>query len=150
MKKNILKLILILIIGLSSCVSQAAIINFAEVTTQDLTKADEAWFIKEFPRSFMAVYQNKTFVITKDEKPLLLGPNNIDEKNIWLMDTAKDEFQNYVLAAKDGYKAILIQYQKKPIGIMLYRLLNKDKILYLAQYFIVPEYQKRELVNIYS
>lgn len=143
MKKHILKLFLILIVGLSSCISQATIINFAEITTQTLTKADEAWFMKEFPRSFMAVYQNKTFIITKDEKPMLLGPSNTNEKNIWLLDTAKDEFQNYVLSAKEGYKGILIQYQKKPIGIMLYQLLDKDKIFYLAQYFIIPEYQKK-------
>jgi ribosomal protein S18 acetylase RimI-like enzyme len=130
-------------IGLLSLSTQAATLNFSELTTPNLTKAQQDWFLKEFPRSFMSVYRDKTFIITKNENPVVLGPKNIEDKKIWLTDTAKDEFENYVLAPKSGYKAILIEYQKKPIGTILYRLLDNEKTVYIAQYFIVPEFQKK-------
>ncbi len=121
----------------------AASIDFKEVTIADLTKKYQPWFIKEFPKGFMAVYHDKTFVITKEGKPTILGPTNTKDKQVWLLETAKEEFQDYVLTPKEGYKAILIEYQKQPIGSLLYRMLENEKTIYLAQYFIDPEFQKK-------
>ncbi len=45
----------------------------------------------------MSVYQNKAFVINKDNKPTILGPKNVAEKQQWLIETAEDELKNYVL-----------------------------------------------------
>lgn len=146
MKKHILlNALFIITVCLSSLVNANTTgINLAgDITTTPLTQTKESWFIKEFTRSFLSVYQNKTFVITQDKKPVLLGPQDITQKTKWLDETAKEEFQDYILTPKPGYKGLLIHYQGKPIGTILYRLLENEKTLYLAQYFILPEYQKK-------
>lgn len=154
-KKGVLQSTFIFVIGLVALMAQTVFaqpstaqqkpnqVNFKNISTQTLTEGNQAWFMKAFPRSFMSVYTNKTFVITKQNKPTVLGPKNKADKQKWLEDTAKDEFENYVLKPKPGYKAILIEYKKKPIGTILYRLLDKEKTIYVAQYFIMPEYQKK-------
>lgn len=142
MKQFTLKLFSIFLISLMAFVVQASTIPLSEVKTRDLTSQQQAWFMKEFPRSYMSVYDSKTFLITKDDKAIVLGPENSKDKETWLIDAAKDEFENYVLKPKPGYKALLVEYQGKPIGSILYRLLDNNNTIYVAQYFIVPEFQK--------
>jgi ribosomal protein S18 acetylase RimI-like enzyme len=143
MKRTLMNLFFIFAISLS-LFAQANQVNLAsDITTVPLTKESESWFIQEFPKSFMSVYQNKTFIITNNGKPVILGPKDTEIKTEWLINTAKEEFQDYIINPKEGYKALLIQDQKKPIGAILYRLVPNEKTLYLAQFFILPQYQKK-------
>lgn len=122
--------------------------NFdTSVTVRDLNTTDKAWFMKEFPRSFMEVYKGKVFIITKNKQAVILGPSKNQEKEQWLIDTAKEEFKSYIEEQKVDHKAILILYNNVPVGSFFYRLLDKEKILYFAQCFILPEFQKKGLCS---
>lgn len=112
------------------------------VSSRALIASDKEWFNKEFPRSYMAIYVDKAFVITKEKKPFILTRKHKEEKIKWLQETAVEEFQDYVLEPKSGYKAIAILHENKLVGALLYRLLESEKAIYLAQYFIIPEMQK--------
>lgn len=143
-----LKTLLCAIVSLILCFHVSNVLghsgkNSINVTTQLLTKADEAWFKKEFSRSFFKNYDGKVFVITKDEKPIVLGPKDKKDKQAWLDDTAREVFQDYIEQPKEGYKGITILFNGKPVGALLYRLLENGKVLYIAQYFIVPEKQHK-------
>ncbi|OJW67422.1 MAG: hypothetical protein BGO68_00155 [Candidatus Amoebophilus sp. 36-38] len=116
----------------------------ALISLQELVKKDETWFYKEFLCGFMTMYQDKTFVITEHSKPKLLGPANIKEKEAWLLETAKEEFNDYVLNKRENYKAFKITYQDEPIGTIFYQLVSdKEQTIYLTQIFITPAFQKK-------
>lgn len=42
---------------------------------------------------------------------------------------------------------MVIEYKKKPIGALLYRLLENEKTIYLAQYFIAPNFHKKGIAT---
>ena len=122
--------------------NKAKKIEVKDIMALPLTKADESWFNKEFVRGFMSVYKDKTFIITEDDKPKILGPTNIKEKEKWLHGTAKEEFNDYVLTGKENYKALKLKYKGKLVGAIMYRLLDETKkTIYLAQLFIAPSFQ---------
>lgn len=115
------------------------------ITTRDLEKKDKAWFVREFSRSFMKVYANKTFVITKDAEPVILGPTDSQDKRNWIEKTAQAEFHDYIETPQEGYKGVFVLKGGYPVGAFLYRLIEKGKILYIAQYFIIPETNRKDI-----
>lgn len=117
--------------------------TIVDVKQRKLILEDEEWFIKEFVRSFLFVYGNKVFYISSNDKDLLLGLKNIQEKEKWLIEAAQDDFDHYVTNPQPGYKALAGFIDSSPVGIILYRELKEERILYLAQGFVVPEYQKK-------
>jgi ribosomal protein S18 acetylase RimI-like enzyme len=123
-------------------------IEIKNITTQPLVENDEKWFYKEFVHGFMSVYKNKTLIITEGGKPKLLGPTHIKAKEKWLQETAKEEFNDYVLAGKENYKALKLKYKGKPVGAILYRLIQeKEEAIYLAQLFISPAFQHQGIAT---
>ncbi|RNA13867.1 hypothetical protein BpHYR1_049672 [Brachionus plicatilis] len=114
-----------------------------DVRQRKIILEDKEWFVKEFIRSFLFVYANKVFYISKDGKEILLSPKDMKEKEKWLTETAEDDFNDYVANPKAGYKALAGFIDHIPVGIILYRELKEERVLYLAQGFIVPEYQKK-------
>ncbi len=118
------------------------------ITTQALEKVDQDWFEQAFVHSFMHIYKNKTFVVTEAGKPKIWGPKESNKKEQWLLDTAKEEFGNYVLAKKEDHKSLLIKYNGQPVGAILYRLgKDKEKTIYIAQLFISPSFQQRGIAS---
>ncbi|CAF1093019.1 unnamed protein product [Brachionus calyciflorus] len=113
------------------------------VEQRPIVLEDKEWFCKEFLRSFLFVYSNKVFYISKDDKEILLSQRDNKEKEKWLIETAEDEFNDYVVDPKPGYKALVALIDSNPVGIVLYRELKDERILYLAQGFIIPDYQKK-------
>lgn len=80
MKNLLSRLFLLMITGIFPLTSQATSIQLKDVHVGNLTKEYQQWFMKEFPKGFMAVYQDKAFVITKEGKPTILGPMDIKAK----------------------------------------------------------------------
>jgi GNAT superfamily N-acetyltransferase len=116
----------------------------ALISLQELAKSDEAWFYKEFVHGFMTMYKDRTFIITEAGKPKLLGPIHIQEKEKWLLETAKEEFNDYVVDKKENYKALKIIFDHESMGIIFYRLeQDKEEIIYLTQLFVLPAFQKK-------
>ncbi|XVN43065.1 MAG: hypothetical protein RCG15_01865 [Candidatus Rickettsia vulgarisii] len=48
----------------------------------------------------MKIYSDKTFVITKDQKPIVVSFKDIQIKELWLKDTAEEEFNDSMLRIK--------------------------------------------------
>lgn len=142
---NYLALVIItLVLGSTTQAVAPTRINTSLITTQELQKNDEKWFNREFVRGFMCSYQDKTFFIKQDGVSKLLVPQNKQEKEKWLQDTAQAEFSEYVLLGKENYKALKIKYNGENIGAILYRLSqDEEHTIYLAQLFIHPDFQKK-------
>ena len=118
--------------------------DIARISLRELSRSDEAWFYEEFVHGFMKIYQDRTFIITEHDQPKLLGPTNITEKEAWLLETAQQEFNDYVLNKKENYKALKITYQDESIGAIFYQLnSDKEQTIYLTQLFITPAFQKK-------
>lgn len=123
-------------------------IDTSLITTQPLQKNDEKWFHKEFGRSYMPIYKDKTFFITQVGVFKLVGPNQAQEKDKWLQGIAKDQFTEYVLSGKEGYKAFKIQYDGKNIGAILYHTKQDEgHTLHISELFIMPEHQKKGIAS---
>lgn len=119
-------------------------IDTSLITMQPLQKNDEKWFCREFGRSHMPIYKDKTFFITQVGIFKLVGPSQAQEKDKWLQGIARDQFSEYVLAGKEGYKALKIQYDGKNIGAILYHTKQDEgHTLYISELFIMPEHQRK-------
>lgn len=115
------------------------------IIIKPLTIKEKKWFYKELVRSYISVYKDVALVISKNNKLIVLTRGNYNEKIQWLNEAAKEEFSAYVLNPKDDYKAIQIFYKQHKVGALLYRLHEKSGVLYLGNYFIVPEMQKKHI-----
>jgi ribosomal protein S18 acetylase RimI-like enzyme len=113
-----------------------------DIGTRVLTKNDKEWVLENFVLSFMSVYKDKVFVATVNGDQQILGPEEFKEKESLLLDAANKEFNDYVVRSNNSYKAIGIMYNNELVGSLFYRLMGDD-IIYLAQYFIIPKYQKQ-------
>lgn len=123
-------------------------IDTSLITTQPLQKNDEKWFCKELGRSYMPIYKNNTFFITQVGIFKLVGPNQVQEKDKWLQGIARDQFTEYVLSGKEGYKAFKIQYDRKHIGAILYHTKQDEgHTLHIAELFIMPEHQNKGIAS---
>lgn len=89
----------------------------------------------------MSVYTDQTFVVSINNNSEILGPREVKEKEKWLTASANQEFNEYVTSNKTMNKALGVIKNGEIIGSLFYRLID-DKTIYLAQYFIVPQYQK--------
>jgi ribosomal protein S18 acetylase RimI-like enzyme len=123
-------------------------IDTSLVTTQQLQKNDEKWFCKEFGRSYMPIYKGQTYFITQVGIFKLVGPNQVQEKDKWLQGMAKGQFTEYVMSAKEGYKALKIQYNGKNIGAILCHIKqDEEHTIHIADFFIMPEYQSKGIAS---
>lgn len=113
-----------------------------EITIRPLTNADKDLIINQFVESFMDVYRDKVFVITSNQKPLIVTYADTTIKELWLLETAKEEFKEYVTSNKEGYRGIGVLQNGRLIGGLFYRFVDEETI-YLAQYFITPKCQKQ-------
>lgn len=114
------------------------------ISTHPIGKSDLSWFEKAFVQSFRHVYKDKVFVVTEQGKPKVWGPKDLNKKEQWLLDIAKEEFGNYVFPKKEEHKALIIKYSGQPVGAILYQLgKDKHKTIYIAQMFITPAFQQQ-------
>lgn len=118
------------------------------ITTHPIGKSDLTWFEQAFVQGFMSIYRDKTFVVTEAGKPKIWGPQDINKKEQWLLDTAKEEFGSYVFPRKEDHKALIIKYKDQPVGAILYQVgKDKEQTIYIAQLFIAPAYQKQGIAT---
>ncbi len=113
-----------------------------KIYTENLTENDREWFIESFVSSFMSVYKDKVFVMTLDDQQAILGPNENKQKELAVCNASINDFDSYITEKKDGYYAVKVLQDKQKVGALLYRLMD-HKVLYIGQYFILPEYQKK-------
>ena len=106
---------------------------------------EREWFIREYRRSFQFIFNNKILCITNNDKEVHISPENDSEKEKYLHEAAKIEFNDYIASPKDGYKAIAAWLEKTPIGVLLYREMNHNGPIYFAQGFVLPEHQHNEI-----
>jgi ribosomal protein S18 acetylase RimI-like enzyme len=118
------------------------------ITTHPIGKSDLTWFEQAFVHGFMSAYKDKTLIVTEAGKLKVWGPKDINKKEQWLLDTAKEEFGNYVFPRKEGHKALIIKYKDQPVGAIFYQVgKDKEQTIYLAQLFISPAYQKQGIAT---
>lgn len=117
------------------------------ITTEQLNQDDKDWFQSEFVENFLNEYIPLTITIGPKDAPRVLGPQDTAAKKQLLTETAKEEFEEYVVKPKDGYKALKIMVNGKPAGALLFRLRDKEKVIYLAQLFICKEFARKGLAT---
>ncbi|KAI1716625.1 hypothetical protein Ddc_10417 [Ditylenchus destructor] len=117
---------------------------------------DKDWFLRQFVDSFTNYYKNrKIYVITGDNSayngcnaPKRRLLESLDEKKNWLLDTAREEFQNYVVSPKPGYKGLVIMYDGVAVGAVLIRLRDDDeKTIYLGQVIVSVSLQRQRIAS---
>lgn len=108
---------------------------------------DEKWFVENFRNSFYKVYKYLIFQIGTSESPQTLGKKDTKIKEKLLIDTAKEEFKDYVSLPCKNYHAWKILLGKEKVGAILFRLYPNTKIIYLAQLFITPKWQKKGIAK---
>ncbi len=127
--------------------SKKQCIPHESITTVELNKADQKWFENSFVETFLNGYKPLTFNVGPKENPKTLGPNDTEDKRKFLEETAKEEFENYVVNPKESYVGIKILVDGKPAGAILLRLIRNGKIIYLARLFICEEFARKGLAT---
>ena len=117
------------------------------ITIEQLNLDNKDWFESKFVETFLSEYIPLTFTIGPKDAPRVVGPQDTEEKKALLTETAAEEFEEYVIKPKDGYRALKIMVDGKPAGAILFRLRDKEKIIYLAQFFVCKEFSRKGLAT---